>query len=75
MLSVPPSFFFEGLQSDAAAPGFSETTASFEVGLLSTTDGIQLARAFARIANPKVRRRLVDLVTELAAEEAAPPKG
>ena len=39
---------------------------------LSTTEGLLLNRAFARIQDGKVRKRLIDLVTALAGEEDSP---
>jgi hypothetical protein len=36
---------------------------------LSTSEGFQLNRAFARIRDPKVRRRIVELVLSLAPPE------
>lgn len=71
ILGVPPSFFFEGLgPEEGMQPGFSESGGSdFVVDFLSTSEGLQLNRAFVKIKNPKVRRRIVDLVNELASEE------
>ena len=76
ILDAPPSFFFEGAptQAAAAAPqgGFSEgQSATFVVDFLSTVEGLQLNKAFAAIKDPKVRRRIVDLVVAIAASDAA----
>ena len=78
ILDAPPSFFFEGAptQAAAAAPqgGFSEgQSATFVVDFLSTVEGLQLNKAFAAIKDPKVRRRSVDLVVAIAASDAADP--
>jgi len=78
ILDAPPSFFFEGAptQAAAAAPqgGFSEgQSATFVVDFLSTVEGLQLNKAFAAIKDPKVRRRVVDLVVAIAASDAADP--
>ena len=78
ILDAPPSFFFEGAptQAAAAAPqgGFSEgQSATFVVDFLSTVEGLQLNKAFAAIKDPKVRRRIVDLVVAIAASDAADP--
>jgi len=68
-LEVPPAFFFEG----APVPGdgkfvFAEPTGdSYVVDFLSTSEGLQLNRAFAQIRDPKVRKRIIDLVVTLAA--------
>jgi transcriptional regulator with XRE-family HTH domain len=74
-LNVPPSFFFEGAPTTgdgagASAGGFAEESSSqFVVDFLSTAEGLHLNRAFARIKDPKVRKRVVDLITTLAEQE------
>jgi transcriptional regulator with XRE-family HTH domain len=79
-LNVPPSFFFEGAPTsmDSSAPGFAEESSSqFVVDFLSTSEGLHLNRAFARIRDAKVRKRIIDLVTALADQDEhlapAPP--
>ncbi len=71
-LNVPPSFFFEGAPTpdNAAPPGFADDSpAQYVVDFLSTAEGIHLNRAFAKIKDPKVRKRVIDLVTALADQE------
>jgi transcriptional regulator with XRE-family HTH domain len=73
-LKVPPAFFFEGVPTgDLQKPGFAEDPLSSQVvDFLSTVEGLQLNRAFARIRDPKVRKKIIDLVVTLAnADEAA----
>jgi transcriptional regulator with XRE-family HTH domain len=69
-LNVPPSFFFEGAPLSSpgpAGPGFAEDNSSTYVAdFLSTAEGLHLNRAFARIKDVKVRKRILDLVTALA---------
>ena len=81
-LNVPPSFFFEGAPTGAATAGdgpagFEEEGQSqYVVDFISTAEGLHLNRSFARIRNPKVRRRLVELIASLAEaddEEAEAP--
>jgi hypothetical protein len=36
---------------------------------LATTDGLTLTKAFMRIKNAKLRRRIVELVEEMAGED------
>ncbi len=76
-LNVPPSFFFEGAPAgggSAQSSGFAEESSSqYVVDFLSTTEGLHLNRAFARIRDPKVRKRVLDLVTTLA-EQSEPAK-
>ena len=68
ILEVAPAFFFEGASPTAAAHGgFAEENSSdYVVDFISTTEGISLNKAFARIRDPKVRRRLVDLIIATA---------
>ena len=69
-MGVPVAFFFEGAPSGDAAPGFAEAPQQeFSVDHLSSPEGIQLQRAFARIRDAKVRRRVLDLVKTLGAAE------
>lgn len=52
--------------------GFAERPAdNYVVDFLSSREGIELNKAFVRIADPKVRRSLVDLVRSMAGDEAA----
>lgn len=77
-LNVPPSFFFDGAP---AFDGGGETThaavaehgSAYIVDFLSTTEGLLLNRAFARIHDTKVRKRIIDLVTALAGDEGSDP--
>ncbi len=68
VLEVPVEFFYEGAPTPPAAGAeVSESTMEpFDVAFLATTEGFQLNRAFLRIRDPKVRRRIVELVVSLA---------
>jgi len=70
VLSVPPAFFFEGAPpGETSAGGFAEPAqGAYVVDFLSTAEGLQLNRSFALIRDPKVRRRVLDLVSALAQE-------
>ena len=67
ILQVPVAFFFEGLPSADEpknhAGGLSHA-AVFE--FLATTDGVRLARAFARIRDAKLRRSIVDVAEQIS---------
>ncbi len=77
-LEVPPAFFFEGAPSFEAIanpePGHmglaEESNAPYVADFLATAEGLHLNMAFARIHDPKIRKRIVDLVSSLAGEEA-----
>src|ERR1700730_1171700 len=64
VLSVPVSFFFDGapgVNSDQPRAADAEPP-NYLVDFLATTDGIQLNKAFVRIKDAKLRRRVIDLV-------------
>lgn len=69
VLGVPVSFFFDGSPRDESigmAAGFTDNAqADYTADVFATPEGVALARAFASIEDPKVRRRVVDLVTTL----------
>ena len=73
VLTVPVSYFFEDApgQADQGPPGNvgEASSASYVVDFLSSTEGLQLNRAFVRVKDAKVRRRIIDLVRSLAGEE------
>lgn len=70
VLSVPVSFFFEGLENAPGLPsGMQEPSSEFVHEIYNSTETMQLTRAFARISDPKVRRRVLDLVRSLGAAE------
>jgi transcriptional regulator with XRE-family HTH domain len=69
VLQVPVSFFFEGAPSQAVSPDGAAPSPSFVSDFLASAEGLALTKAFMRIKNPKLRRRIVDLVEEMAGEE------
>lgn len=71
ILQVPVSFFFDGAPSQPGERGASEEapSPSYVADFLATSDGLALTKAFVRIKDAKLRRRIVDLVTEIAGEE------
>ena len=74
ILGVPVAFFFEdapGDAGDAAVDGLSENSSTYVVNFLSSSEGLQLNRAFVKISDPKVRRRIIDLVKAIAADSDA----
>ena len=73
ILQVPVAFFFEG------APDMNDGSRSFAKDapspayvsdFLATSDGLALTKAFMRISDVKLRRRIVDLVEQIAGEDA-----
>lgn len=67
ILSTPVDYYFENIANRAGARGFSESEASPPVmEFLSSGDGLQLSLAFMRIKDPKVKKRVLDLVKSIA---------
>jgi len=78
ILQVPVAFFFEGAPHLNDAAVLAETadgapSPSYVSDFLATSDGLSLTKAFMRIPDPKLRRRIVDLVQQIAGEEAEVP--
>lgn len=71
IMGVPIGFFYEDAENAlAGAPGFAEDDESGSVmEFIASGEGLQLTLAFMRIKDPKVRRRLLDLVRSLTEEE------
>jgi transcriptional regulator with XRE-family HTH domain len=70
ILQVPVSFFFEGAPAPPGSPGGLAEGVSPEYvqATLSTSDGLALVKAFSKIENARLRRRVVDLVEEMVGE-------
>lgn len=73
ILGVPVSYFFEDAPGGEAVEtrGLAEDgSASFVVDFLNSAEGIQLNRAFVQISDPKVRRKILELVKTLGGGSA-----
>jgi len=70
ILQVPIAFFFEGaphVQSGTRHERVGEAPSPAYVSdFLATSDGLALTKAFTRINDSKLRRRIVDLVEQIA---------
>jgi transcriptional regulator with XRE-family HTH domain len=67
VLDVPVSFFFPQTETGAAESGMREGDGTdYVMDFLATSEGIELNRAFAQIRDPKVRRRVIELVRSIA---------
>lgn len=79
IMDVPVQFFFEdapasmsGRPAGLNAAGFAESkTEAFLLDFLNSRDGLELNRAFVKITDPKVRKRVVELVRALSEEVSA----
>ena len=68
ILQVPVAFFFEDAprQLERLDETRDAPSASYVSEFLASTEGLSLTRAFMRIDEPKLRRRIVDLVEAIA---------
>jgi len=73
ILQVPVSFFFDGaphVPGMARFEGMGEAPSPAYVSeFLATSDGLALTKAFMRISDSKLRRRIVDLVEQIATSD------
>ena len=71
ILGVPISFFYEDVDGTPMAKGgFAEGAEPPPVmEFVASGEGLQLSLAFMRIKDPKIRRKILDLVRSLANED------
>ena len=71
ILQVPVAFFFEGAPNiPGSHDGMKEAPSPAYVSdFLATSEGLALTKAFTRIKEPKLRRRIVDLVEQIAGDD------
>jgi transcriptional regulator with XRE-family HTH domain len=72
ILQVPVSFFFEGasqLDGSGQSEASDAPSPAYVSDFLATTDGLALTKAFMRIPDAKLRRRIVDLVEQIAGDD------
>lgn len=72
ILQVPVAFFFEGAPNmpGHTPSGMGEAPSPAYVSdFLATSDGLSLTKAFMKIKSPKLRRRIVELVEQMAGED------
>jgi transcriptional regulator with XRE-family HTH domain len=68
ILGVPIDFFYDGVAAETE--GLAETAPPV-MAFVSSGEGLQLSLAFMKIKDPKVRKRVLDLVKSLAEDEEA----
>jgi transcriptional regulator with XRE-family HTH domain len=72
ILKVPVSFFFDGVAGSGkqAEDGSAKApVADYVSDFLSSSDGLALTKAFTNIKDSRLRRRVVDLVEEIAGDQ------
>ena len=72
ILQVPVAFFFEGAPSAIDASKVKGTPQAFDyvTEFFGSNDGLVLAKAFMRIKDVQLRRKIVNLVQEIVGESA-----
>ena len=80
VLDVPISFFFDdmpdsltstfGMQSARRATGFTEPSDSFADDTLNRRETLELVRAYYRITDPAIRKRVFDLIKSMGPADA-----
>ena len=70
VLGVPIQFFFEGAPHvSSQRVTATDVSPDYVADFLTTSEGVQLTRAFVRITDPIVRRRFISLVKAMAGDE------
>ena len=74
ILQVPVAFFFDGLRPATAvlttgSPSDALPTSELD-RFLTSSEGLALIKAFTRIRDAEIRRRIVDLAVEIANQRA-----
>ena len=75
-LNVPVSYFFDGygdeLTADSAVYGMTEGEApAFEHENVSSRETMDIMRAYYKIKNPSVRKRIIELIKAVSEENTA----
>ena len=74
ILQAPVAFFFDGMRPATAvvttsSPSDALSTSELDQ-FLTSSDGLALIKAFTRIKDAEIRRRIVDLAVEIANQRA-----
>ncbi len=74
VLGVTPAYFYDEApgSTQAAGSGFAEGDSAAVTHFISNPEGLALIKSFVRISDPKVRRKVIDLVSVLAEPDALP---
>lgn len=68
-LDAPVGYFYDGLDKPAERTATAPSSSVHD--FLLTPEGLELASLFPKIARPRVRRRILDLLRSMAEEEEA----
>jgi transcriptional regulator with XRE-family HTH domain len=67
VLDVPVAYFFEEFGDVPALSGASETVDPYQPNPMMKRETLELVRAYLRIADPQIKRRVFELTKALAA--------
>jgi transcriptional regulator with XRE-family HTH domain len=70
VLGVAAASFFEGAGGELYQPDGTEPSPAYIADFVGSEEGLRLAKAFMRL-RPAIRRRIVDLVNEVAGESGS----
>jgi transcriptional regulator with XRE-family HTH domain len=81
ILGVPVSYFFDDLptadtparKTNGLAAAADVDAGPYMMEFVSSAEGFQLVRAFTKITDPRVRKRMLELVKSLTGEEEVYP--
>ncbi|MEH6402386.1 MAG: helix-turn-helix transcriptional regulator [Sneathiella sp.] len=70
-LDVPPSFFFDDMPSELSPTfsGLQEETEPFEQQHLSKRETLELVRAYYKIPDEEIRKRIFDLIKAVGGQD------
>lgn len=71
ILDVPPSFFFDDMPAHLKSeiPGLADSSETFEHQHLSKRETLELVRAYYKIPDEDVRKRIFDLVKAVGGQD------
>jgi transcriptional regulator with XRE-family HTH domain len=72
VLDVPVSYFFEELGDAESGSRSDQATEPFQSNPMMKRETLELVRAYLRISDPQIKRRLFELAKALAAFSGAP---
>lgn len=76
ILGVTIAFFYEGAPTGGEGDaGFAENASpAYMTDFVSSAEGLELMKSFQLIKNPKLRRRIVELVSAIADDQTGPDR-
>jgi transcriptional regulator with XRE-family HTH domain len=69
ILGVPIDYFYEGAATQIAGGPMDSESSPPVMEFVSSGEGLQLSLAFMKIKDPKLRKRVLDLVKQMAEDE------